>query len=142
MNWHITPKEDDLMHYGVKGMKWRYRKGPTTKKFLKTTGKSVSSGALLAKSNAIKAKPSDYDMRNNLQVWFNANGNSGQITNLKVKSWDPRTNTVKVTYDIDRSGYMINGKRGGVIRKITKTFRINRDAKKMKDFLKDVSGRK
>lgn len=29
--WYIIPKEDDLMHYGVKGMKWRYRKGPTVK---------------------------------------------------------------------------------------------------------------
>jgi len=31
MDWYITPKEDDLMHYGVKGMKWRYKKGPTVK---------------------------------------------------------------------------------------------------------------
>jgi hypothetical protein len=30
-NWYITPKEDDLMHYGVKGMKWRFKKPSITK---------------------------------------------------------------------------------------------------------------
>ena len=27
--WYLIPKDDDLMHYGVKGMKWRNRKGPS-----------------------------------------------------------------------------------------------------------------
>lgn len=26
MNWYIKPKEDDLIHYGVRGMKWHNRK--------------------------------------------------------------------------------------------------------------------
>lgn len=41
MDWYIIPKEDDLMHYGVKGMKWRYKKGPTVKgatQYRKKTG--------------------------------------------------------------------------------------------------------
>lgn len=24
--WYLIPKDDDIMHYGVKGMKWRHRK--------------------------------------------------------------------------------------------------------------------
>ena len=46
--WYIIPKEDDLMHYGVKGMKWRNRKGPTVK------AKTAKSGA--KDSEAIKAE--------------------------------------------------------------------------------------
>ena len=30
-NWYITPSNSDLMHYGIKGMKWRNKKGPQVK---------------------------------------------------------------------------------------------------------------
>jgi len=31
MNWYATPKSEDILHYGIKGMKWRNKKGPQVK---------------------------------------------------------------------------------------------------------------
>lgn len=60
--WYIVPKEDDLMHYGVKGMKWHNRKGPTVKaKTAKSGAKYQGNGVVLNKGTVSSAKKKEME---------------------------------------------------------------------------------
>lgn len=49
--WYIIPKDDDLMHYGVKGMKWRNKKGSMYKAESKTGSGSSSKKGSVSRDN-------------------------------------------------------------------------------------------
>lgn len=58
MNWVVLPKDKDILHYGVLGMKWRNKKGLREKepnKYASVTS-SLTNTPLKKKSNPIKNK--------------------------------------------------------------------------------------
>lgn len=54
-NWMVTYKEDDMLHYGVKGMKWRFKKGPTQSTQLGMAGGAKRGAQFMDSKRALSA---------------------------------------------------------------------------------------
>ena len=160
-NWYITPKENDLMHYGVKGMKWRYKKGPTVKgatQYRRKTGADYGAEAgyeaarLRNKFSPIKAN----QKAKSTNTPFEAKKNKSQYvsiaeyalrkglpkghsaSNVRVINVDPKNRTIKVRYTlnipttISQSGNRRTVTKPQTIKEVTKTIKIPKNVNKSK----------
>ena len=77
--WYLIPKDDDLMHYGVKGMKWRNKKGSMYQPSQKTNASSTSS----SKSGRVSKNDNSI---NNLKGQLARLLRTGKITDKQINN--------------------------------------------------------
>lgn len=98
-NWYVTPNDNDLMHYGIKGMKWRFKRGrktPNSKKVY-ASGSGVGSNVGI---NALAPSPDRLSFMISKHLQLDKNFNYAQAKNVKILNYDPIKNIVKVKYSM------------------------------------------